>query len=235
MISDILEEEGFDGELTSVFTTSEIEYRLNKSNYTTGDDWIDEIIGSLLLPDVKIINSPFARPRFSINPSVHSNLIVPQYCNQVSELNGFNEVWDLYKELGWGWLLECLRNIRSQELNQPVIEEDEWSPVELDYSDPNASEAIQKVADALEAIEEHNGLAATHPEERNSIVASLSEALKRFHDQHEMTYVYLKFSVVEPLKRASQRLAKSAAGEVVKGALQALREWVKDGLRGLFD
>jgi hypothetical protein len=56
------------------------------------------------------------------------------------------------------------------EVNRP----DEWSPITIDQADPVVADATTQLNAATEAIEQDNGYAVTHPQERDAVVQDIT-------------------------------------------------------------
>lgn len=76
--------------------------------------------------------------------------------------------------------------------------EDVWEPLPVDRSSPEYEQAVESLSDAVEKIEQDNGYADTHPEERNSIVFSLTLGVTLLKD-HVMSYPQVQGLIIAPL------------------------------------
>src|SRR6202165_1864682 len=56
---------------------------------------------------------------------------------------------------------------------------DEWAPITISQSDPAVAKAVKEIGAALEAIEQDNGYAVTHAQERDHVLHELKGGLEK--------------------------------------------------------
>ena len=101
---------------------------------------------------------------------------------------------------------------------------DEWAPVQIDPSEPVVQEAVQQLHEATTAIEQDNGYAATYPQERDHVVQDLKGGLEKLKSG-AVSIGWLR-RTINALRTASVRFANTLKGQVIDGALAAVREVV---------
>lgn len=104
-------------------------------------------------------------------------------------------------------------------------EEDEWAPITLDQASPAVAEATKKLSAATDAIEQDNGYSVTHPQERDAVVQDLKGGLEKFKSG-VVSIGWLRRTAFA-LKTAGMRFANTVKGQVIDGALMAIKEMVK--------
>lgn len=100
-----------------------------------------------------------------------------------------------------------------------------WAPLSIDRDSPQYRETVEAVEEAYETIRADNGLAATHPEQREGILATLAdgiEALKKKAPSAQQ----LKALIVIPLQWVSVNFSKTLIGEAAKKAAEKLYQFI---------
>lgn len=98
---------------------------------------------------------------------------------------------------------------------------DAWAPLQIDRDSPDYRETLEAVEEAYETIRADNGLAASHPEQRSGILASIAdgiEALKKKAPSAQQ----LKALIVTPLRWVSVTFSNTLIGEAAKKAAERL-------------
>jgi hypothetical protein len=102
---------------------------------------------------------------------------------------------------------------------------DVWEPITLDQTDPAVVEATKQLNAATEAVEQDNGYSATHPQERDAVVGDLKGGLEKFKSG-VISGAWMR-RTIEALKIASIRFAQTIKGQVIDGALAAVKDVIK--------
>jgi hypothetical protein len=135
-----------------------------------------------------------------------------------------------------GWLNKALESVNrtARELNvtEPDFQTppeaegpDEWTPITISQSEPEVSNAVMQLQAATEAIEQDNGYAVAHPQERDLVVYDIKGGLAKL--KSETISIGWVRRTVGALKIASGRFANTLKGQTIDGALMALKELVK--------
>lgn len=103
---------------------------------------------------------------------------------------------------------------------------DEWAPITIDQTNPAVSEATKQLNAATEAIEQDNGYSATHPQERDAVVTDLKGGLEKM--KSGVVSVNWVRRTVLALKIGGFRFANTMKGQIIDGALAALKDVVKN-------
>lgn len=225
------------GRIIPVVTGKSISSESAILDYIIDPPDVDAVLSELNLTPISALKTEFAATRYKL-PYVELAEF-GEIFETVVEQNGLSEIWEHLKTLGLDWLTESLNNLHDEVFNNEAepgdddLEDLDWAPIPLEYGTNEASAAISAVEKALEAIAQDNGYAATNPAERNSIVLVLKDAVANLKMGMELTYFYAKRSIVVPLVRAAKRFGNSVVGHIIKGALEAIKEWAKDSFSDL--
>jgi len=133
---------------------------------------------------------------------------------------------------GAAWTIEALQSINSSWAENPIVlednintEEDQWSPIDVDFDDELTSAAIKNSEDALEVIEQSNGYANSDPEERDSIVSVLRGTIEAVKAGKPTKKIIIE-GLLNPLKYISKKFADAAMGKAAQAAVAALAKWL---------
>lgn len=108
----------------------------------------------------------------------------------------------------------------------PAIDGDqEWEPLPLEKSGPAYKQAMDTTETAFNEIKGSNGYAESDPQERETIVWSLSEGLKQIKNGLP-TRDQVVSMLVKPFQYISEKFAGAAMGEAAKTAVKALINWI---------
>jgi hypothetical protein len=109
--------------------------------------------------------------------------------------------------------------------SQERMEADEWTPLEIERSDPAYLDAVNSVEEAIEAIRQDNGFAATRPQEREGILQTLQEGLVWLKDKVP-TQSIIQTMLVAPLRWVWSHFGNAFVGEAAKKAAQKLVDFL---------
>lgn len=116
---------------------------------------------------------------------------------------------------------------------------DEWEPIQINPSEPAVQEAVRLLGDAAAAVEQDNGYAATYPQERDQVVQDLKGGLEKLKSD-AISIGWLR-RTVNALKTAGLRFTNTVKGQMIDGALAAVKDVMKhhigsalEGLWSLF-
>jgi hypothetical protein len=130
------------------------------------------------------------------------------------------------------WMRRALYNVNSQYRSLNIRPEDfarqlpdEWEPIRIDPSEPVLQEAVRQLREATVAVEQDNGYAATYPQERDQVVQDLKGGLDKLSSD-TVSIGWLR-RTVNALKTASFRFANTMKGQMIDGALAAVKDVIK--------
>ncbi|UPK37296.1 hypothetical protein IVB18_08355 [Bradyrhizobium sp. 186] len=133
------------------------------------------------------------------------------------------------------WLSSALLKVNSMARKLKITEQDflgapldEWAPITIRQNDPEVANAVEQLEAATHAIEQDNGYAVTHPQERDSVVLDLKGGLEKLRSDSISAGSVRK--LVTALKKASFRFANTVKGQTIEGALLAIKDVVKSHL-----
>jgi hypothetical protein len=145
-----------------------------------------------------------------------------------------------------GWIRGALFKVNAEYRSLGIMPEDfakelpdEWAPIQINPSEPAVQEAVRQLHEAATAIEQDNGYAATYPQERDQVVQDLKGGLDKLKSD-AVSIGWLR-RTVNALKTASFRFANTVKGQMIDGALAAVKDVIKhhigsalEGLWSLF-
>jgi hypothetical protein len=108
---------------------------------------------------------------------------------------------------------------------QERMDADEWTPLDIDRADPIYLDAVNSVEEAIEAIRQDNGFAATYPQEREGILRVLHEGLVWLKEKVP-TQSILQTMLISPLRWVSSIFGNAVVGEVAKKAAQKVVDFL---------
>jgi hypothetical protein len=94
-------------------------------------------------------------------------------------------------------------------------EEGQWSPLPIDRSSDDYLETVRGIETAIRTIEQDNGFAVNHPNEREGILDSLREGL-RWLKEKSPTKQMIFSTIVTPLKWIASTFGQTILGETAK-------------------
>ena len=145
-----------------------------------------------------------------------------------------------------GWMCRALSKVNEHYRVLGVAPEDfaselpdEWAPIKINLNEPTVQEAVRQLQEATTAVEQDNGYAATYPHERDQVVQDLKGGLDKLKSD-AVSIGWLR-RTVNALKTASFRFANTMKGQMIDGALAAVKDVIKqhigsalEGLWSLF-
>jgi hypothetical protein len=108
---------------------------------------------------------------------------------------------------------------------QEALEHDPWSPLPIDREDPQYLEAVANVEAALDVIRGDNGFAATYPDQREGIIATLEDGLACLKDRCPSRAQVFSL-LISPLQWLATNFSKAVIGEAAKKAAQSLVDFL---------
>ncbi len=105
------------------------------------------------------------------------------------------------------------------------LDTDTWSPLPIERHDGNYISAVDAAEKAMKAIEQNNGYAASEPEERNGIVATIKGTLEAIKTGAPSRRAVVE-GLLKPLKYIAKKFADSTMGELAKDAVGWLVKWL---------
>lgn len=139
-----------------------------------------------------------------------------------------------FTERGRAYLVEALDNVNRQydilkisdgDFSQPDAE---WEPLPLDRQDPQLHRVTETLSETVRLVESDNGYAATLPGERDTVLTSLTTALKTFREGADISMGFVRVHAVEPLTRLTTRFGNAALGVAAQAARETLLKFLMD-------
>lgn len=110
----------------------------------------------------------------------------------------------------------------------------DWEPIPLDRDEPILKEAIASLDETIAEIEQSNGYASEHPEERNYVVDNLKLLSNKLKSAASTSAAYVRSHGLNVLQKVADKFSGAAMGEAAKATLKALGEWLHHVLPNLF-
>lgn len=133
------------------------------------------------------------------------------------------------------WMRAALKRVNDEyfyhglsanDFEQPTI--DEWTPIPLDPDSPALQDAIAKLDDTIQQVEQSNGYADKHPEERRYILDGLKSLSSTLKTASSVSVQYLKRNGFELLKKVRDRFTSTIIDQSAKASSDALIRWIKE-------
>ncbi|MET4804421.1 hypothetical protein [Bradyrhizobium sp. LB11.1] len=105
---------------------------------------------------------------------------------------------------------------------------DEWAPIPLEQSDPVLQDAIVALDRTIEQVEQSNGYADKHSEERRYVLDGLKQLSHTLKTATSVSARYLKTYGIELLKKVRDRFTGGLIDISAKTAIDALLHLVKE-------
>lgn len=130
------------------------------------------------------------------------------------------------------WLRGALRKVNEQYFHLGITPDDfavelpdEWAPIQINPDEPAIQKAAQQLQEVTTAIEQDNGYSATYPQERDQVVQDLKGGLEKLKS-NAVSVGWLR-RTVNALKTASLRFVNTTKGQMIDGALAAVKDVIK--------
>lgn len=148
-----------------------------------------------------------------------------------------NSPFEYFSKAGDGaldWLQEAIGSISENYFRLKISKKDfdsresGWEPIPLDRPlDDKLEIATKNIENTIEEIRADNGYAATSPDERNYVLDKLRSAHKRLSEDTQITWIYVKNFILEPLGVIIERFGAASVGIAANAARKAILEWLK--------
>lgn len=130
------------------------------------------------------------------------------------------------------WLRAALERLNKIGAELEVTADDwqqpeaEWEPIPIERDNEAFLRAEAAVDHAIKEVEQNNGYASAHPEERNFVLEKLKLLSARFKSAKDISIGYVRANGVEALRKISHRFGNAAVGKVADAAITALLTWL---------
>jgi hypothetical protein len=138
----------------------------------------------------------------------------------ISKVEEFDD--DYFNKVQSSFSLSSSDSIAPSKNNE---EESDWEPLPIDRADPDFQAAVESSEKALDAIEQNNGYAATHPDERNGLVKTIRGTLDALKSGTPSRAAVIE-GLLKPLKFFVKRFSESSMSELAKLAVAAIMKWL---------
>jgi hypothetical protein len=175
---------------------------------------------------IEVIADPFGPvlwtrgPAFNEMEEIHKSSPISPFFK--ADKSGDRRSWLMAALLKINRLAEEL-GVTPADFEQPPL--DEWAPIQIDQNDEVVKEAVEKLRAATEAVEQDNGYAVAHAQERDQVVQDLKGGLEKL--QSEAVSAGWISRTVDALKKAGARFVNTTKAPVIDGALAAIKDVVK--------
>lgn len=135
---------------------------------------------------------------------------------------------------GETWVRSALSKVNDVSTELDITVEDfkrpdrEWEPIPLDHDNASLKAAIASLDKVTQQIEQSNGYASAHPEERNFVLDNLKLLSNRLKTAATVSLSYIRSHGLNVLKKVQERFVDTAIGEGAKETIKALGHWIHD-------
>ena len=177
------------------------------------------------LIDQKNVNYNIQQTLFAINRV--------GYLKVEKELENKTSFFSIYSEKGDDWLFETGGAIEDGEADtgSKSATEAAWEPLPLDRQNPALAQAIEKIDELIQALEQDNGYAANEPDERSFILSALQAGAQALRDQTVIYRMQFRAFIWEPVKHVATRFGTSAIGVIEDTAKEIIKDWLKSAAK----
>jgi hypothetical protein len=137
------------------------------------------------------------------------------------------------------WLVPALYGVDNAYENLGIKAEDfdnpdaEWTPLEIERSDPTVEKAIKSLQSVIEEVRADNGYAATLPQERDFMLEGLQNTLDKF-ESPSISAGYIRLGL-ERLATLGRRFTGTVKEASITAAKAALMEFGKKHFAEILD
>jgi hypothetical protein len=115
--------------------------------------------------------------------------------------------------------------IRPSDFEEPNRE---WSPIPLDLNNEALQAAIASLDKTITAVEQSNGYASEHAEERNFVLDNLRMLSQKLKNASTISVSYIRAHGLSVLKKVQDRFVDTAIGEGAKETTSAIVHWLHE-------
>src|SRR6266702_7579457 len=140
------------------------------------------------------------------------------------------------------WIRSALSKINVQYFHFGLSAKDfereqleEWAPIPVEPFNPALQKAVTALDDAIQQVEQNNGYAQQHPEERRYVLDGLKSLSHTLKTASSVSVQYVKRNGLEMLKKVRDRFTGSVIDDSAKAASAALLHWIKETAIELFN
>jgi hypothetical protein len=102
---------------------------------------------------------------------------------------------------------------------------DKWEPLPIDRESPEVKDVIAASENALKEIEQSNGYADEHSQERNGVVENIKGTLSALKKGMPSRQAIIS-GLLAPLKFIAEKFSSATMGEAAKIAVAAITKWL---------
>lgn len=126
-----------------------------------------------------------------------------------------------YAQYGKSLLFDIGIDIPDANAESPLEGLGSWQPLPIDRNSLNFKEAIAAIEEAIKEVAQSNGYAASEPEERDSILATLKTGLEALKQEGTIKSS-LELLLMRPLKFLKAKFPEAALGVAAQKAIEWL-------------
>jgi hypothetical protein len=115
--------------------------------------------------------------------------------------------------------------IRSSDFDDP---ERDWAPIPLERNNEALQTAIVALDKTITEVEQSNGYASEHAEERNFVLDNLRMLSQRLKSAGTISVSYIRTHGLSVLKRVQDRFIDTSIGEGVRETTNAIVHWLHE-------
>jgi hypothetical protein len=134
------------------------------------------------------------------------------------------------------WLLGALTNVQHAYDSLEISSSDfdtsdrEWEPIPLETTNKSLQIAIASLDKTITEVEQSNGYASEHSEERNFVLDNLRMLSRKLKSAGTVSVSYVKTHGLSVLKRLQDRFIDTSIGEGATEARRAIVHWLHEAI-----
>lgn len=132
------------------------------------------------------------------------------------------------------WTFEALERVEDERRKLGITAEDfneperEWAPLPLDRENEKLQAAITSLDKTIRDVEQSNGYASEHSEERNFVLENLRMLSQKLKSAGTISVSYVRAHGLSVLKRVQDRFVDSSIGEGARETMHAIAHWLHE-------
>ena len=112
--------------------------------------------------------------------------------------------------------------------------ESDWQPIPLDRTNELLGSTIEAIDHTITAVEQSNGYASGHPEERKYVLDNLRLLAGTLKTAATTSVNYVRTHGLDVLQKLQDRFGTALIGEAARETAKAIWQWLREATKALF-
>jgi hypothetical protein len=131
-----------------------------------------------------------------------------------------------------GWTFQALDSVYQEYIRLGIRPSDfedperDWAPIPIEQNNEDLQTAIAALDRTITEVEQSNGYASEHAEERNFVLDNLRMLSQKLKSAGTISVSYIRTHGLSVLKRVQDRFIDTAIGEGAKETTNAIAHWL---------